>query len=90
MKCNTFILKCFLQFTYTNLDGSQKEGVTFKICFRKRGALSEKGGSNPGGNYGLFLSKDWVLRCKMQVEVWRRRNLHVGQVHGGALIGFRG
>ena len=23
------ILKCFLQFTYTNLDGSQKEGVTF-------------------------------------------------------------
>ena len=28
-KSNTFFLKCFIQFTCTNLDGSQKEGVTF-------------------------------------------------------------
>ena len=28
-KRNTFVLKCFLQFACINLDGSQKEGVTF-------------------------------------------------------------
>ena len=36
-KINSFILKCFIQFACTNLDGCQKEGVIFKICFRKRG-----------------------------------------------------
>ena len=29
MERNIFILKRFLQFIFTNLDGSQKEGVTF-------------------------------------------------------------
>ena len=63
-KRNTFILKCFLQFTCTSLDASQKDGGNFfKICFRKRelprigGVPSEKRGSNPGGNYdsNMFL-----------------------------------
>ena len=50
------ILKCFIQFACTNLDGLQKEGVIFYICFRKRGypesgGFVRKGGcSNPGGN----------------------------------------
>ena len=35
-KRNTFILKCFIQFTCTNFDGCQKEGVIIFICFRKR------------------------------------------------------
>ena len=59
MKRNTFILKCFLQFTCTNLDGSQKERDNFLSFLQKeggtqkRGVPSEKGegGSNPGGNY---------------------------------------
>ena len=37
IKCNSLLLKCFIQFACTNLDGSRKEGVIFKICFRKRG-----------------------------------------------------
>ena len=56
IKCNSFILKCFIQFTCTNLDGSQREGIIFLICFRKRGYmerrgfLQKKGSFNPGGN----------------------------------------
>ena len=46
MKRNTFVLKCFLQFARTNLDGSQKKGVTFKICFRKRGVPRREGGGS--------------------------------------------
>ena len=61
MRCNTIILKCFIQFSCTNLDGSKKEGVTFLVCFRKRG-LPRKGGGfpqksrgpNPGGNYVIL------------------------------------
>ena len=63
MKRNTFILKCFLQFICTNLDGCQKEpgnflnllqkeGVPRKRC-RGVGVPSEKGGSNSGGNYDI-------------------------------------
>ena len=54
-------MKRNIQFTCTNLDGSQKEGVIFLICFRKRGyperggSLRKVGGSNPGGNYDKFL-----------------------------------
>ena len=41
MKRNTFILKCFIQFTCTNLDGCQKEGCTQKGGFpQKRGVLT--------------------------------------------------
>ena len=58
-KRNTFILKCFLQFACTNLNGSQKEGGSFLNSLQKEGGTpkaggvpSEKGGgSNPGGNY---------------------------------------
>ena len=44
-KCNTFILKFFLQFTCTNLDGSQKEGGggNFLNLLQKEG-VPRKGG----------------------------------------------
>ena len=45
-KRNTFILKCFLQFTCINLDGSQKEGVTFKFFSERGGGYPERGGSS--------------------------------------------
>ena len=60
MKCNTFILKCFSQFTCTNLDGSQKEGDNFLKFAAERGSTQQGGGgfprkwgegSNNGGNY---------------------------------------
>ena len=40
---NTDLSLCLLQFTCTNLDGSQKEGVNFLNLLQK------EGGSNPGG-----------------------------------------
>ena len=58
MKRNTFILKSFLQFICTNSDGSQKEGGNFLNLLQKEGGegvLSQKGGSNPGGNYAIIL-----------------------------------
>ena len=56
MKVNTFILKYFLQFTCTNMDGSQKEGGNFLNLLLKEGSSLRKsggggGGANPGGNY---------------------------------------
>ena len=46
MKCNTFILKCVLQFTCTNLDGSQKEESNFLNLLQiERG--TQKGGGVP-------------------------------------------
>ena len=55
MKHNTFILKCFLQFTCANLDGSQKEGSNFLNLLEKEGVLIKGwgwgGGFNPGENY---------------------------------------
>ena len=36
-------LKCFSQFTYTNLDGFQKEGGNFLNLLQKEGVPSEKG-----------------------------------------------
>ena len=51
MKRDTFILKCFLQFTCTNLDGSQKDGGNILNLLQKEGGPSEKkkggGGSTP-------------------------------------------
>ena len=44
MKRNTFTLKCFAQFTCTNLDGSQKEGVTFFNLLQKEGVPRKEGG----------------------------------------------
>ena len=56
-KRNTFILKCFLQFTCTDLVGSQKEGGNFLNLLKKEGGTQKRGvpqkreGSNPVGNY---------------------------------------
>ena len=47
MKRNTFILKCFLQFICTNLDGSQKEGGNFLNLLQKEG-IPRKGGASSG------------------------------------------
>ena len=71
-KSNTLILKCFMQFTYTILDGWQNEGITFLICFRKRGypergVPSEKGGSNPGGNWLDYYHKKLNVKVASQV-----------------------
>ena len=59
-KHKTFILKCFIQFTRTNLDGFQKEEGNFNLLQkegvpRKGGFPSEKRGtgSNPGENYAV-------------------------------------
>ena len=53
MKCSTFILKCFLQFTCTNLNDCQKEGVTFFNLPHKEVGSFRKGGevSNPRRSY---------------------------------------
>ena len=48
---NTFVLKCFLQFAYSNLDGSQKVGGNFLNLLQEGGYPERGGGSNPGGNY---------------------------------------
>ena len=44
------------------MDGSQKEGVTFLICFRKRG-VPRKGGGGAGG--GVPSEKGWF-------QSWRK------------------
>ena len=50
---STFILKCFIQFTCTNLDGCQKEkGDFFNLLQTEGGSLRKgEGGSKPGGNF---------------------------------------
>ena len=52
MKRNTFILKCFLQFICTNLDGSQKEGGNFLNLLQKQG-IPRKGGASSGKGGGF-------------------------------------
>ena len=47
MKRNTFILKCFLQFTCTNLDGCQKEWDNFLNLLQKEGCNQKRGGFQP-------------------------------------------
>ena len=45
MKRITFILKCFLQFTCTNLDDCQNEGGNFlNLLQKEEGSLREGGG----------------------------------------------
>ena len=77
MKHDTIILKCFIQFTCTNLDGFKKEGVNFLICFRERG-YPERGGGYPqkgegGLNPGYFsIKNEWASKGstrKTEVEV---------------------
>ena len=43
----------------------RKRGLTFLICFSKREFPQKKGGSNPGGNYGVTLpgSKVGKVQC---------------------------
>ena len=49
MKRNTLVLKCFLQFTCTNLDGCQKEGGNFLNLLHKEGdSLRKKRGAGGG------------------------------------------
>ena len=43
MERNTFISNCFIQFTSTNLDGCQKEGVTFYFASERGGYQESKG-----------------------------------------------
>ena len=38
-KCNTFILKCFIPFTCTNLNGSEKDGGSLRKRGRGRGGV---------------------------------------------------
>ena len=53
-KRNNFIIKYFLQFTFANLDDSQKEEGSFLNLLQNRGGFPQKrGGSNQGGNHGL-------------------------------------
>ena len=57
MKHNTFILKCFSQFTCTDLDGSQKEGGDFLNLLQKEGGdflnlLQKEGVPRKGGGWG--------------------------------------
>ena len=42
-KCNTLILKCFIQFTCTNLDGCQKEEGNFLNLLQKEGGTQKRG-----------------------------------------------
>ena len=53
MKHNTFILKCFIQFTCTNLDGCQKEEGNFFNLLQKEGVTQKGqwGRGDTGGNY---------------------------------------
>ena len=65
----TFILKCFLQFTCTNLDRCQKERGKFLNFLQKEGGTQKGGvpskkkgggGSYPGGNWFLYEMKHWA------------------------------
>ena len=42
-KCNSFILKCFIQLACTNLGGSQKEGSNFLNLLQEEGVSLRKG-----------------------------------------------
>ena len=57
MKRNTLILKCFLQFTCTNLDGCKKKWGNFLNLLQKEGVPSEKGGCQRWRKLWLFYGK---------------------------------
>ena len=61
MKCNIFILKCFLQFTCSNLDDSQKQGGNFKFA-------SERGGSLRKG--GVPIQEEAMINNIYEDEKW--------------------
>ena len=84
MKCNTFILKCFLEFTCTNLDGCQKEGGNFLKFASERegypergeGFPQKRGGSSPGRNYGQNRALVAAQRQSPQ-EILRSRLIYI-------------
>ena len=63
MKHNTFILKCFLQFTCANLDGSQKEGSNFLNLLEKEGVLIKGWGWGGGSTLEktILCEKLWLI-----------------------------
>ena len=52
----TFILKCFFQFSCTNLDGCQKEGSIFLNLLQKEGGSLRKGAGGGGSNPGVMVN----------------------------------
>ena len=76
MKCTSFILKCLIQFACSNLDGSQKKGVIFKIYLRKRGCPERGGSFRKRGNPtleetvpGLLMSYSRLFQAKAQHDL---------------------
>ena len=79
-KRNNFILKCFIQFTCTNLGACQNEGDNFFNLLQKeevprKGGFPQKRGrsSKPGRNYGYNCSKlqrykENICNKKLSVE----------------------
>ena len=59
MKRNTFILKCFIQFTCTNVDSSQKEGGNFLNLLQKE-RVTQKGGFPQKRGFQLW-RKLWII-----------------------------
>ena len=78
-KRNTFILKCFIQFTCSNLDDCQKEEGNFFNLFQKEGDIQKgvgggegfggfpqkRGGSETGGNYDLWKTSMFIFMPKI-------------------------
>ena len=60
-------LNCFLQFTCTNLDGSQKEAGNFLNLFQKEGGTQK--GRVPSENGGVPTLVETMLTCSFRVSV---------------------
>ena len=67
MKCNTFILKCFLQFVCTSLKDCLKEGGNFLDLHQKKGVPQKRGGGRgrlvPSEKMGGF--QRWRKLCNL-------------------------
>ena len=63
VKRNTFILKCFLQFTCTSLDGSQKEESNFLNLLQKERGVPRKGGFLRKGGIPTLPKETMCLVC---------------------------
>ena len=73
MKRNTFILKCFLQFTCTNLDGSQKEGDNFLSFLQKEGGTQKRGVPSEKGGGVPTLEETMINICSEVVDPTKRK-----------------
>ena len=68
IKCNSFLLSCFLQFACTNLDGCQKEGANFLNLLQKEGDHSKT--AEGGGEEGvLTLEETMVTKITSRIGV---------------------